>query len=94
MDVMVYVGNLAKSTTEDELKNLFSQVGEVTSIKIIKDRDNGESKGFGYLTMSAQSEADSAVSKFNAYSFGSQALKVNLTKPRVQRGTGNARFEP
>jgi RNA recognition motif-containing protein len=94
MDVMIYVGNLAKSTTEDELKDLFSQVGEVTSIKIIKGRDSGESKGFGYVTMSAQSEADNAVSKFNTYSFGDQALKVNLTKPRIQRGTGNAGFEP
>ena len=86
MDVLLYFGNLSKSTTEEDLKNLFSQVGEVTSLKIMKDRDNGESMAYGYLTMSAQSEADKAVSRFNAYSFNDQTLKVGLAKPRVLRG--------
>jgi RNA recognition motif-containing protein len=93
MDVMLYVGNLAKSTTENELKILFSQVGEVTAIKIIKDRENGESKGFGFITMSAQSEADKAVSKFNTYSLSEHDLKVNLAKPRLQRGTTDSIIE-
>lgn len=90
MNVMLYVRNLAKSTTEDELKNLFEQVGEVTTIRIMKDRSNGESRGFGFLTMSAQSEADKAVSKFNTYHFANNELRVSLAKPRVQRPV----FEP
>ena len=94
MDVMLFVRNLSKSTTEEELKNLFSQVGEVTSLKIMKDRLSGESKAYGFLTMSAESEADHAVSRFNAYSFGGCELKVSLAKPRVQRGLPIPFFEP
>ena len=94
MDVMLYVGNLAKSTTEDELKGLFSQVGEVTSLKIMKDRDSGESKEYGFLTMSAESEADKAVSRFNNFSFSDQRLKVCLARPRAKSGVPGSRFEP
>jgi RNA recognition motif-containing protein len=83
MNVMLYIGNLAKSTSEDELKSLFEQVGEVTTIRIMKDRSNGESRGFGFLTMSAQSEADKAVSRFNTYSLANNKLKVTLVKPRT-----------
>ena len=86
MDVMLYVGNLSRSTTEEELKTLFSQVGEVTSLKIMKDGKSGVSKEYGFLTMSAQSEADSAVSRFNAFSFSDHILKVSLAKPRVLLG--------
>jgi RNA recognition motif-containing protein len=94
MNVMLYVGNLAKSTTEDELQTLFEQVGEVTSIRIMKDRSNGESRGFGFLTMSAESEADTAVSKFNSYALGDHKLKVSLTKPRVTQELKRPDFEP
>jgi RNA recognition motif-containing protein len=90
MNVMLYIGNLAKSTTEDELKTLFEQVGEVTTIRIMKNPTNGASRGFGFLTMSAQSEADKAVSKFNTFTFANNQLKVSLAKPRVQRPV----FEP
>ncbi len=86
MDVMLYVDNLSKSTTEAELKNLFSQVGEVTALKIMKDRNSGESRAYGFLTMSAQSEADKAVSRFNAFLFSDHKLKVSLAQPRVIRG--------
>ena len=68
MDIILYIDNLDISTTEEELKSLFMQAGEVTAIKINKDRASGESKGFGFLSMSAQSEADKAVSRFNSYS--------------------------
>jgi RNA recognition motif-containing protein len=91
---MLYVDNLAKLTTEDDLRALFAGAGDVTAIKIIKDRNSGESKGFGFITMSAQSEADNAVSKFNSYSLRDHRLKVHLAMPRPQRGTAKTIFEP
>jgi RNA recognition motif-containing protein len=84
MDTILYVGNLAKTTSENELCNLFSQVGEVTSLSIPKDRKSGESKEYGYLTMSSQSEADRAVSRFDNYLLGEHRLRVSLARPRVR----------
>ena len=85
MDVRLYVGNLAKSTTQDELNTLFAQAGPVTSVEIIKDRDTGESKGFAFINMTDQADADKAISMFNAYSLAEKELKVNIAKPRVER---------
>jgi len=84
MDVRLYVGNLAKSTTEDELKNLFTQAGSVASVDMVKDRTSGESKGFAFITMGEQTEADKAISMFNAYSLADRELKVNVAKPKVE----------
>ena len=86
MEAKLYVGNLSKSTTQEELKSLFTQAGEVVTADIIKDRKSGESKGFAFIVMSAQTEADQAVSMFNTFSLGDQALKVSLANPRPQRG--------
>jgi len=88
MEVELYIGNLSKSTTQEELNTLFRQAGDVALVNIIKDRTSGESKGFGFVTMSAQSEADKAISMFNAYSLSDRELKVDLAKPRKQRGFG------
>ena len=85
MDVRLYVGNLAKSTTEDELKALFAQAGAVSAVEVIKDRDSGQSKGFAFITMTDQAEAEKAISMFNAYSLAEHELKVNVAKPKVQR---------
>jgi RNA recognition motif-containing protein len=87
MEAKLYVGNLSKSTTQEELNVLFAQAGEVTAAQVVKDRKSGESKGYAFITMSAQSEADKAVSLFNTYSLSDHALKVSLAKPREQRGT-------
>ena len=89
MDVKLFVGNLSKSTTQEELNTLFKQAGDVGLVNIITDRTNGESKGFAFVTMSAQSEADKAISMFNAYSLSEHELKVDLAKPREQRGFGS-----
>ena len=86
MEAKLYVGNLPKSTTQEELSALFAQAGEVTATEVIKERNSGESKGFAFVTMSAQNEADKAISMFNAYSLGDHALKVSPAKPREQRG--------
>jgi len=85
MDVRLYVGNLAKSTTEDELKTLFTQAGSVAAVDMVKDRNSGESKGFAFVTMGEQTEADKAISMFNAYSLADRELKVNVAKPKVER---------
>lgn len=93
MEVKLYVGNLSKSTTEDELNILFAQAGEVISAEVIKDRRTGDSRGFAFVTISAQSEADKAVSMFNAYSLSDHTLKVSLAKPREQRGIADPIME-
>ena len=81
MDARLYVGNLSKSTTDDELNTLFAQAGNVTAAEVIRDRRSGESKGFGFVTISAQSEADQAISMFNTYSLSDHVLRVRLAKP-------------
>jgi RNA recognition motif-containing protein len=82
MDARLYVGNLAKSTTQEELNTLFAQAGNVTAAEVIKDRKSSESKGFAFVTMSEQSEADKAISMFNAYTLDGNEIKVNMAKPR------------
>jgi len=94
MDIMLHVRNLAKTTTENELRNLFSQVGEVTGLSIIKDRKSGESKEYGFLTMSAQSEADRAVSRFDKYLLSEHRLRVSLVRPRATSGIPGSLFKP
>jgi RNA recognition motif-containing protein len=83
MDIRIYAGNLAKSSTEDEIKTLFAQAGEVASVEVVKDRNSGESKGFAFITMNSQVDADKAISMFNAYSLAGNTIKVNIAKPRV-----------
>jgi RNA recognition motif-containing protein len=90
MDVKLYIGNLSQATTGKELGILFAQAGDVTAIHIITDRQSGRSKGYAYVTMSAQSEADKAVSMFNSYFLDDQRLKVALVRTREQRRFGTA----
>lgn len=89
MDIRIYVGNLSKSTSEAEIKTLFEKAGEVTSVELVKDRDSGMSKGFAFVNMSAQADADKAISMYNAYSLSGNDLKVNIAKPRVERASHN-----
>jgi RNA recognition motif-containing protein len=89
MEVRLYAGNLSRATTPEELNTLFEQVGEVALVNIMKDRTSGESRGFGFVTMSAQCEADKAISMFNTFSLRDHELKVDLPKPREQRGFGS-----
>ena len=86
MEIEIYVGNLSRSTTQEELKVLFSRAGDVRFIDLVKDRKSGDSNGYAFITMSAQSEADQAVSMFNAYSLNDHSLRVLLIRPRQQRG--------
>jgi RNA recognition motif-containing protein len=85
MEVKLYVGNLAYSTTEQDIRELFTQAGSVSACDLIKDRDTGQSKGFAFVTMSTQAEAQKAITQFNAYTMGDRALTVNTAKPREER---------
>lgn len=82
METRLYVGNLSKSTTQEELNTLFAQAGTVTAAEVVKDRRSAESRGFAFITMSMESEADKAISMFDTYSLGDHALKVSMAKPR------------
>ena len=86
MDTRIYVGNLAKSTTEAEINTLFAQAGIVTSVDLVKDKGTGMSKGFAFVSMPEQAEAEKAISMFDAYSLADNEIKVNVAKPRVDRG--------
>src|SRR5512139_3607567 len=88
MESKLYVGNLSYSTTEDELRAMFAEAGTVTSVALIKDRDTGQSKGFAFIEMSNQVEAEKAISMFNGRMLGARELKVNLARPRDDRGGG------
>ena len=83
MDVRIYVGNLAKSTTPAEINTLFATAGTVTSVDLVMDKGTGLSKGFAFVSMPEQAEADKAISMFNAYSLADSTLKVNVAKPKV-----------
>ena len=91
LDTRLHVGNLAYSTTEDDLRTLFAQSGTVSDVALIKDRDTGQSKGFAFVTMNTQVDAEKAVSMFNGYSLGDRELKVSPAKPRVEGGGSGPR---
>lgn len=88
METKIYVGNLSYETTEDDLRTLFAQAGTVSSVALIKDRDTGQSKGFAFVEMSNQSEAEKAIQTFNGYTFSNRPLKVNMARPREERSFG------
>ncbi len=88
MEVKLYVGNLSYATTEDELRALFAQAGTVASVTVIKDRDTGRSKGFAFVEMSTQAEAQNAITQFNGYRMADRTLTVNMARPREERSGG------
>ena len=88
MESKLYLGNLSYSTTEDDLRTLFAEAGTVSSVALIKDRDSGQSKGFAFVEMSNQVEAEKAISMFNGRMIGEREIKVNLARPREDRGGG------
>lgn len=92
MGKKLYVGNLPFSATDQILTDTFSQCGTVESSKIITDRDTGRSKGFGFVEMSSDAEAQDAISKFNGADYDGRPMTVNEAKPMVPRdnfGGGN-----
>jgi RNA recognition motif-containing protein len=96
METILYVGNLSYDTTEEGLRALFSQAGTVAAVDLIKDRDTGRPKGFAFVTMSSQVEAEKAITLFNETTFEDRAIRVNIARPREERprrsGYGNRRY--
>ena len=81
----LYVGNLPYSASEQTLHDTFSQCGVVDSVNLITDRDTGRSKGFGFVEMSTDQEAQAAIDKFNGTELDGRAMTVNHAKPRAPR---------
>jgi RNA recognition motif-containing protein len=88
----IYVGNLAYSVTQDELREAFSAYGQVESANLITDKFTGESKGFGFVEMPNNSEADAAIKALNETRLKGRNLKVNQAKPRTDRPSRGRRF--
>lgn len=82
----LYVGNLSYTATEDDLKEVFGKIGEVLSAKIITDSATGRSKGFGFVEMASDEDADKAISSLNGTTLMDRALTVNEARPQRERG--------
>jgi RNA recognition motif-containing protein len=91
MEAKLYVGNLSYETTEDNLRELFMQAGGVVSVALIKEPGTNRSKGFAFVEMNSQADAQKAISMFNAYTLGNRQLTVNIARPREERGGGGFR---
>jgi RNA recognition motif-containing protein len=84
--VNIYVGNLSREVTDDELRKAFEAFGQVTSVNIIKDRYSGESRGFGFVEMAMKSEAQAAITGLNGTSLAERTLSVSEARPRTEGG--------
>jgi RNA recognition motif-containing protein len=84
----LYVGNLSYSTTSADLEKMFTPFGKVDSATVVEDRDTGRSKGFGFVEMGTDAEAQAAMSALNGTQTDGRTLKVNEAKPREDRGGG------
>jgi len=81
----IYVGNLSYGMSEDELREAFSAYGDVSSVKILSDRETGRSRGFGFVEMPNQSEGETAIAQLNGKDLGGRSLRVNEARPRERR---------
>ena len=86
MEAKLYVGNLSYGTTEQNLRELFMQAGNVTSVALIKEPGTQRSKGFAFVEMDSQSDVQKAISMFNGYTLDERQLTVSVARPREERG--------
>ena len=91
MSVKLYVGNLSFQASEEDLRNLFSQAGQVEAVKIVTDRDTGESRGFAFVEMSTSEEARKAIEMFGGKPWMARELRVDEARPQQQRREGGPR---
>jgi RNA recognition motif-containing protein len=92
MESKLYVGNLSYNTTEDGLRQLFAQAGEVKQVSLIMDRETLRSRGFGFVEMANQADAEKAIQMFNNYELDGRRLMVNIARPREERGGGGGGY--
>jgi RNA recognition motif-containing protein len=90
MPVKLYVGNLAFTTTADDLRVVFAQAGSVASIDVITDRDTGQPKGFAFVTMASQPDAEKAIGMLNDFRLGDREMKVSAARTRDERAGDNS----
>ena len=88
----IYVGNLSYNMSEDDLKDAFAEYGEVTSANIITDKFTGRSKGFGFVEMANDTEAEEAINGLNETSMDGRTVKVNQARPRTERSSRAPEF--
>ena len=81
----IYVGNLSYQMSEEELRDAFAAFGDVSSVKILMDRETGRSRGFGFVEMPNQREGETAISNLNGKDLGGRALRINEARPREPR---------
>lgn len=84
----IYVGNLAREATEEDLQEAFKAFGQVTSVTLIKDKFSGEPRGFGFIEMPGKAEAQAAIAGMNGKELKGRVLNVNEAQPRTERGGG------
>ena len=95
MGTKLYIGNLPFNTTENELQELFSQAGAVQEVTLMQDRFTGKSRGFAFVTMGSEEDAQNAISKLNGQTMDGRPMTVNEARPREQRppgGGGGGRY--
>ncbi len=88
MESKLYVGNLPYTVSEDDLRELFAQAGEVKEVTLIKDRDTHRPKGFGFVEMMNQADAEKAIQMFNDQEMDGRRMTVNIARPREERPSG------
>ncbi|MEW6587129.1 MAG: RNA-binding protein [Nitrospirota bacterium] len=91
MSKKIYVGNLPYSATEDDLRQMFEKVGEVQSVRILTDAATGRSRGFGFVEMTSDEEADKAINQLNGAALMERTLTVSEARPQAARGKGDDR---
>ncbi len=91
MESKLYVGNLAYNVTEGDLQRLFAQAGEVKEVALIMDRNTRQSKGFGFVEMTTDADAQKAIEMFNNYELDGRNITVSIARPREERGGGGYR---
>ncbi len=88
----IYVGSLPYTVTEDDLKEAFAPFGEVASVRLVSDKFSGKSKGFGFVEMPSNEEAEAAIAALNESDFKGRDIKVNQAKPKEERPQRRARY--
>jgi len=87
LESKLYVGNLSYNVTEEQLRELFSQAGTIKEVALIMDRDTRRPKGFGFVEMTTQAEAEKAIQMFNEYELDGRKVMVNMARPKEDRGS-------